>query len=179
MPDASDDQLMEAFRAGDEQAFEALYDRHAGAVAAFVRRMTGNKHTVEDLVQTTFLAMVRARGRYEPGTNVRAWLFTIAANAARDLMRRNKVRGVDPHAVPEREAAEPVVSDPAAVRLVESALAALPETQREAVLLHKFQGFSFQEIARILGITESTAKVRAHRGYQRLRNDLAALEEER
>jgi len=60
---------------------------------------------------------------------------------------------------------------------VEAALAQLPENQREAIVLHRFEGFSFKEIAELLGVTETAVKVRAHRGYERLRKLLASERE--
>lgn len=168
---------MEMFCRGDERAFDVLYARHADPVCAFLRRMVGQRELAEDLLQTTFLSMVRSRGRYQPGTSVRSWLFTIAANGARDALRRSRVRA----AVARQEGAgdahaDPVLPDPAAARALQEALDELPPDQREAVLLHKMHDLSFPEIAEILGISTSAAKVRAHRGYERLRSRLAPLE---
>jgi RNA polymerase sigma factor (sigma-70 family) len=175
---SEDDALMEQFCRGDEAAFETLYARHAPPVLGFLTRMVRDAALAEDLLQTTFLSFVRARGRYQPGTTVRAWVFAIAANAGRDALRRRKARreqlsdsGVPPEAV--ADVAPPV--DHAATRAVQDALMQLPVDQREAVVLHKMQELSFEEIASALGITAGAAKVRAHRGYQRLRTLLAPL----
>lgn len=168
---------MAAFCAGDERAFEALYARHAEPVHAFLRRMVGQRDLADDLLQTVFLSMVRSRGRYEPGTSVRSWLFTIAANAARDALRRARVRANEAVTLAADPAVfEPALPDPAAARIVESALLALSPDQREAVVLHKIHGLSFEEVASVLGIKLSAAKLRAHRGYERLREILASLQ---
>lgn len=174
-----DDELMRRFCAGDEAAFDVLYGRHADRLLAFLRRMVGQRELAEDLLQTTFLSMVRSRGRYQPGTRVSTWLFAIAANAARDALRRGRVRFVVPlESLAGREpVAETAESDPPAARAVQQALGELPPDQREAVLLHKMHGLSFPEIADALGISVSAAKVRAHRGYEKLRQRLAGLEE--
>lgn len=169
---------MERFVQGEEQAFSELFTRHAGRLQAALRRMVGP--AADDVLQTTFLSIVRARGRYERGAPFRPWLYTVAVNAARDHLRRN--RREEPHepgALPET-AAEPVpLPDPALTRTVEAALAQLPDNQREAIVLHRFEGFSFKEIAELLGVTETAVKVRAHRGYERLRTLLAAEREPR
>jgi RNA polymerase sigma-70 factor (ECF subfamily) len=175
---SSDDDLMRRFCRGDEAAFDMLHHRFAAAVLAYLTRMVRDSALAEDLLQATFLSFVRARGRYQEGTNVRAWIYAIATNAARDALRRRRARperltdtGAPPDAVGEPDAPR----DPAAARAVEDALASLPPDQREAVVLHKLQELSFEEIAAALGISEGAAKVRAHRGYQRLRQLLGPL----
>jgi RNA polymerase sigma factor (sigma-70 family) len=171
---------MEQFCRGDEGAFETLYARHAPPVLAFLTRMVRDAALAEDLLQTTFLSVVRARGRYQPGTAVRAWVFAIATNAGRDALRRRRARREDlsSTAVPVDEVAAPAPEqgDPPAARALAAALMKLPVEQREAVVLHKMQELSFDEIAAALGISVSAAKVRAHRGYHRLREMLAPLD---
>jgi RNA polymerase sigma-70 factor (ECF subfamily) len=174
---AEDDALMEQFCRGEEAAFESLYARHAPGVLAFLGRMVRDPALAEDLLQTTFLSVVRARGRYEPGTAVRAWIFAIAANAGRDALRRRRARHEDLGTeVPAEAAVQPApVSDPGAARAVQEALMKLPVDQREAVVLHKMLELSFEEVATTLGISAGAAKVRAHRGYVRLREMMAPL----
>ena len=177
--DPTDDQLMARFCAGDESAFNALYERHAPAVSAFLCRMVGRPDVAEDLMQTTFTSLVRSRGRYQMGANLRSWVFTIAANAARDSMRRDRIRtspSVAWNLAKDTEA--PVLRDPAAAKAIEAALGELPPGGREAVLLHKVNDLAFSEVGAILGISAAAARVRAHRAYQRLRVRLAFLREE-
>jgi RNA polymerase sigma-70 factor (ECF subfamily) len=174
-----DDALMEKFCRGDENAFELLYARYAPPVLAFLTRMVRDPALAEDLLQVTFLSVVRARGRYQPGTTVRAWVFAIAGNAGRDALRRRQARREDLSA--SAEVAAPAVTpadgpDPSAARMLQQALMQLPFEQREAVVLHKLHDLSFEEISKALGITVSAAKVRAHRGYHRLRELLGPLD---
>lgn len=172
---------MARFCAGDEEAFTKLYDRYAPQLEVFLRRFVRDPTLAEDLLQTTFLSFVRARGRYLPTAGVRAWIYSIAANAGRDALRRRGVRREEPldaHVInssPQNDA-ELAMSDPNVVRAIEQALQSLPVEQREAVLLHKLHGLSFPEVATALGTTVGAAKVRAHRGYQRLKVLLAAWE---
>jgi len=174
----SDDALMARFCRGDEAAFGVLYDRYAPQLEAFLRRLVRDQTLAEDLLQTTFLSFVRARGRYVSAAGLRAWIFSIAANAGRDALRRRGARREDALGpeISNIGGAVPVMSDPPMARAIDEALRQLPEEQREAVLLHKMHGLSFPEVATALGTTVGAAKVRAHRGYQRLKVLLAPLE---
>lgn len=186
--DDHDDTLMARFCAGDEQAFALLYDRYAPQLEIFLRRFVRDRSLAEDLLQTTFLSFVRARGRYLPSAGLRGWLYAIAANASRDALRRRGVRReeiLDENALSGEQSdataelstsGELSMRDPNVARAVEEALQKLPADQREAVMLHKLHGLSFPEVATALGTSVGAAKVRAHRGYQRLRILLAAWE---
>ncbi|MFN7130523.1 MAG: RNA polymerase sigma factor [Myxococcales bacterium] len=124
--------------------------------------------------------MVRARSRYLAGSRFSPWLYAIAVNAARDAGRR-KSRSPETltsdGALPDTRATAPMVADPGLEKRVAAALEQLPAAQREAVVLHRFHGLSFAEIAEALGTTIGAAKVRAHRGYEKLRALLAGVEE--
>ena len=174
----SDDALMVRFCRGDEAAFGVLYDRYAPQLEAFLRRLVRDQTLAEDLLQTTFLSFVRARGRYVATAGLRAWIFSIAANAGRDALRRRGARREEllSSQLGDLGGEAAAMSDPPLARAIEEALRQLPEDQREAVLLHKMHGLSFPEVASALGTTVGAAKVRAHRGYQRLRVLLAPLE---
>jgi RNA polymerase sigma-70 factor (ECF subfamily) len=172
---------MERFVQGDTRAFEALFDRYGPKVHGFVGRMVSDASMVDDLVQTTFLSVVRARGRYERGQRFAPWIFAIAANATRDALRRRQRRREvvgDDRSLAALAAPAPVEPDAERDRQVSAALSALPEPQREAVVLHWFHGLSFREIAASRGTTPGAVKVRAHRGYERLRLLLGNLAED-
>jgi RNA polymerase sigma-70 factor (ECF subfamily) len=169
---------MRRFCAGEEAAFVELYDKYAPEVLGFLTRLVRDPALAEDVLQTAFLSFVRARDRYQPAAGVRAWVFAIAANAGRDALRRRKSRREDLIGdEPLSRHPDPAVSsDPVMGHTLEVALAQLPEDQREAVLLHKLQGLSFPEIAAALGTTVGAARLRAHRGYQRLKQLLVNVE---
>jgi len=171
---------MVRFCNGDEAAFGLLYDRFAPELGILLRRFVRDQALAEDLLQTTFLSFVRARGRYVPSSGPRAWLFTIAANAARDALRRRSSRredAVPPEVLNNVEGQSAAQSDPQMAEALDTALQQLPADQRQAVLLHKLHGLSFPEVAAALGTSVGAAKVRAHRGYQRLRVLLAQWED--
>lgn len=168
--------LMERFLGGDGSAFDALFARHAARLHAYLRRMVGPT-TADDLTQTTFLSVVRSRDRFQRGARFRPWLYAIASNAARDHLRRARFEQPSDDGEPPEQAVETPLPDPPLKKAVHAALTQLPVQQREAILLHRFEGFSFSEIAETLGLSESAVKVRAHRGYVRLRLLLAHLGE--
>ncbi len=172
---------MERFVGGDVSAFEALFTRQAPILHGFLMRMVGDKATAEDLLQVTFMSVLRSKDRYAPGLPVAPWLTTIAANAARDTLRRGTIRKRSLDEVETMEsqqrATQPNV-DPGARKLLLQALEKLPTQQREAVVLHKVEGWSFEQIAERLEITATAARIRAHRGYERLRELLSELDRE-
>ncbi len=173
----SDETLMAEFCEGNMQAFDALFERYRQPIYAYLGRLVGRR-SAEDLTQATFLSVIRGRGRFRADARFRPWLFAIATNAARDLMRRGRVEELTPDgelpgfATAENGAPEP---DPGMEKAVHRALQQLPESQRLAITMHRFQNLSFAEIGEALGLSESAAKVRAHRGYERLRELLRGL----
>ncbi len=173
----TDEMLMERFRDGNPQAFEVLYRRHAAPLHGFLRRMVRSNAAASDLVQVAFLHVVKSRGRYAPGERFPPWLYSIAHNAARDYLRlahhRHESAEEDDSPEPVSDAESVQGADPAEVQALKRALDDLPAAYREAVVLHQIEGMSFPEIAKVVGSTTGAVKVRAHRGYTRLR---AALE---
>jgi RNA polymerase sigma factor (sigma-70 family) len=173
MQSPSDEELMERFQDGDSRALDALFDRHASGVHAFLARMVQDRALADDLLQTTFLSVVRSADRYQRGLKVAPWLLTIAGNAARDTLRRKRLQvevmsDEEDGSLPEA-GVEPAMSDPGQRRRIEQAFAKLPAQQRECVVLHKLEGLSFEQISQMLDISETAARIRAHRGYERLR----------
>ena len=171
---------MTRFCQGDARAFDALFSRYHRAVHAYVLRMVGSRAAAEDLTQATFLSLVRARGRFLAGHRFKPWLYAIATNAARDTLRRRKPEELTEEGeLPAGAVAENAgPRDAGLERRVHQALARLPEAQREAILMHRFEGLSFGEIAEALSLSESAVKVRAHRGYEKLRELLVDLKGE-
>jgi RNA polymerase sigma factor (sigma-70 family) len=165
----TDEALMELFRRGDERAFETLFERHGEPLRGMLVRLTGSRVLAADLAQATFCSVVRSRGRFVPGSKFRPWIFAIAMNALRDHQRRAGRELLTSAGTLPEEPYETTFRDTGLEREVRDALEQLPPQQREAVVLHRFEGFAFSEIAQMVGLTESAVKVRAHRGYERLR----------
>ncbi len=172
--DDADDELAARAQAGDRQAFELLVRRHQERVFRFVLRMLGSRDEAMDLTQDSFLKAWNALPGWRPEARFATWLFQIARNAARDLLRRRqRVEFVPLDADVSGETAGDQ-SDPAPspeqrlagrqrLGLLERALAALPAEQREILLLRELEDMSYAEIAATLDINEGTVKSRLAR----------------
>jgi RNA polymerase sigma-70 factor (ECF subfamily) len=155
-----------------DDTFEAEALPHMRSLYGTAYRLTRNAHDAEDLVQETFLRAYRSFGRYQPGTNIRAWLYTILHRARTDALRR---RGRSPETV-ELAGEGPGVAggqdSAAAGRDVARALEELPEPFRTAVVLRDLEEFTYEEIAAIAEVPIGTVMSRIHRGRALLRTAL-------
>ena len=177
--DETDEGLMRRFCDGDAAAFDTLFERYAAPLHGYLWRLLGDRALVDDLTQATFLSLVRARGRFREGSRFRPWLYAIATNAARDHARRAHERLTATGELPTDLASEEApVQDAPLQAAVQRALAQLPESWRTVVVMHRFEELPFAEIAEALGTTEGAVKVRAHRGYERLRELLGGVYKE-
>lgn len=167
--------LMAAYQAGDEGAFEGLYEELAGPVQSFLRSLTRNESRADDLLQETFFHVHRARQTYDPSRSARAWVYAIAHNVFLMSCRSEKRRGRHEELAEDELPDVPVppeVESLATRDAVRKALARLSIDRREAVILHHVQGLSFQEVGAVLGITAMAAKLRSHRAMGELREFL-------
>lgn len=151
-----DDTLMQRTAAGDEEAFRLLVARWEQPVYAFLKHMLGSPDEAQDLAQDTFLKVYDQARHYRPDGRFRSWLLRIAGNNARSVLRRRKILrwvGFDlvqhdraaPGDDPARELERREEQD-----RVRAAVAGLPERQRQAVVLQRFQGCRYAEIAEIM-----------------------------
>ncbi|RJO71886.1 MAG: RNA polymerase sigma factor [Myxococcales bacterium] len=173
--DRTDEALMAAYVAGDSEAFDELFARYAPILLRVMRRQLPREADAHDLVQETFLQLHRARHDFKLDARLKPWLFTIAINLKREHFRRQKRRPETPLDLetghePSVEAHDIEHDDEA--RRVQEALGRLNDDQREVITLHWMEGFSFPEIAAMVGASLSAVKVRAHRGYEKLKQYL-------
>jgi len=170
---------MTAYADGDLRAFDALFARMAPRVHAFFLRGLGDRSVANDLLQTTFLKLHRSRALYIRGAPFRPWLFSLAARVRIDeLRRRMRVPAMVGHEALDDMVAPFVTFEPGddeQARLVREALSKLPHGQRIVIELHRFEGMTFGEIGKVLGVAETAARVRAFRGYETLRKTLRSL----
>jgi RNA polymerase sigma-70 factor (ECF subfamily) len=178
-------------KAGDEQSFELLLRKYRTPLVNFLYRMVRNTAVAEDLAQEVFLRVYRARQEYAPSAKFTTWMFRIATNLALNSVRDNRHRRMElsmdqpvdtgedeqrPLDVPDRA---PSVEQEMVARcraeLILKAIRALPEKQRAAVLLHKYQELDYDEIAGVLECSESALKSLLFRAYETLRVELAPL----
>jgi RNA polymerase sigma-70 factor (ECF subfamily) len=182
-----DAQLMLRVRDGDETSFALLLERHRAPVVHFLFRMVRNQAVSEELAQEVFFRVYKSRGSYEPTAKFTTWLFRIATHLALNSIRDGKkVQGhvsLDED-LPDgraREVAdrartvEQSMVDEVRKREVQSAIEALPEKQRAAVLLHKYEGLGYAQISKVLECSESATKSLLFRAYETLRVRLVHL----
>jgi RNA polymerase sigma factor (sigma-70 family) len=162
----------------DPQAFGALYDRHVTAILRYLHRRTDSAETAADLCAETFAAAFVQRSRFrDTGTTARPWLYAIARNQLGHYLRRRRVSdryrrrlGIEPLALSphELERVEELV-DAAPYRAeIRAALAQLPASLADAVVLRVGEDLAYAEVAARLGCSEGAARVRVSRGLDRL-----------
>ncbi len=176
---AADEHLMSRLAEGDMGALGDLVRRHQQAVAAFAFRMLGRRDAADDVVQEAFLHVHRAARRYQPNAKFTTWLYSIVVNLCRDAGRRTRraPAQLSEEAAPgSAPPADPIETQERAER-VRSAVGALPDRQRTAVLLHRYQGLSHREVAQATGWSESAVESLIVRAYATLRLELADLKE--
>ncbi len=178
-------------QAGDAASFELLLQKYRTPLVNFLYRMVRDREVAEDLAQEVFLRVYRARKKYAPNAKFTTWLFRIATNLALNTLRDSRFRqkevsldqrgdsgesGQPALEIPDRRpgADELLVSRDRA-EIIRRAIFALPEKQRAAVLLHKYQELDYDAIARILDCSESALKSLLFRAYETLRVQLAPL----
>jgi len=163
---------------GDEESFRILVERWERPVFAFLERMTGSTEEALDLSQEVFVRVFRKARRYTPNGRFRSWIFRIAGNLARSLLRRRKIlRWVrfDPrrHERPATgEGPEAQYEQKMLRKAVREAIARLPERQRRALLMRRYEGMSYQEIALSLGTTVPAVESLLQRALRVLREEL-------
>ncbi len=171
----------ETGRSPEVALFEEMVTTHLDALYRTALRLTGRPQDAEDLVQETYLRAWRSLHTYKPGTNPKAWLFRILHNARIDRYRAStravqtvdEIEGQDPAFV-VNETPESLVLAGVMEPEVRQALMELPEVFRSCVILADLEGFSYQEIADILGIPRGTVMSRLFRGRRGMRKALAA-----
>ncbi len=173
--------LMIRYQGGSLEAFQEIYAQLAPAVRRYLSHLAGASEIADDLLQETFLQMHRSRAAYNPKYAVRPWAFGLARNVF--LMNRRAARQwAKVHESREDLPEFPVL--PEADRLgsqeeIRRCVANLGPDQAEALLLHHEWGFSFEEIAGMLGISAAAARARASRGMTDLRLALSSLQKAR
>lgn len=173
----TDEALLAAFLDGDETSFTLIVRRYQGDLFQFVARFVGDSATAEDVVQDTFVQVHHSAAGFDPQRRFRPWLFTIAANKARDYLRsrgrRKEVALMSTNDDDESNGVLAVLSDdgPSPVERLHAAeqadrvravVAELPDHLREVLLLGYYQRLPYKEIADILDIPLGTVKSRLH-----------------
>ncbi|RLD14502.1 RNA polymerase subunit sigma-24 [candidate division KSB1 bacterium] len=182
----TDEELIARFQQGDNYAFDLLVKRYKEPLLNFVYRFVGEREEAEDIVQETFLRLFKNKHYYREIAKFSTWIYTIAGNLAKTELRRRKRRKLlsisnfmssdkdydipDEDSNPEREA-NTVITD----KIIQKAIDKLSPKFKQVILLRDVQGFSYEEIAEIVGIPLGTVKSRVNRARLKLQEDLQQL----
>jgi RNA polymerase sigma-70 factor, ECF subfamily len=182
-----DAELMLRVKDGDGTSFTVLLEKHRISVIHFLYRMVQDQPVSEELAQEVFLRVYRSRETYEPTAKFTTWLFRIATHLALNWLRDEKneraqarldetVEDGPVREVPDRApSVEHRMVHQVKVEEVRRAVAALPDKQRAAVLMHKYQEMEYSQIAKVLSCSESAVKSLLFRAYETLRVRLAHM----
>ncbi len=187
LDDGSDAAVMLRVRDGDESGFGYLVEKYRRQIIHYMFRMTANQAVAEELAQEVFLRVYRSRASYRAEAKFSTWLYRIATNLgvnyARDhrheraaasvyLDQPDAETGSTPDIPDARRTAEQDMLRDERLRGIRAEVMALPERQREAVLMHKYQEMDYREIGAVLQLSESATKSLLFRAYQTLRERL-------
>jgi len=183
----SDAEIMLRVRAGDDAGFNFLIEKYRKPIINFMYRMVHNQAVAEELAQEVFLRVYRSRETYRAEAKFTTWLYRIATNLgvnhARDTRHERAAQnvyldqpdpetGTTPDVADARPGAEDELVRDERMRAIRKHVMALPERQRTAVLMHKYQGLDYKEIGAVLRLSESATKSLLFRAYQTLRERL-------
>jgi RNA polymerase sigma-70 factor, ECF subfamily len=183
----SDIEVMLRVKTGDESAFAYLVQKYRRPMVGFMYRLCHNPSTAEELAQEVFLRVYRSRTTYEPSAKFTTWLYRIATNLAVNHARdtrherpENTVRldepdqetGTTPDLADDTLSAEEQILKRERLAAIRNVVNALPERQRMAVIMHKYQQMDYREIAGVLKLSESATKSLLFRAYETLREQL-------
>lgn len=180
-----DNELMKRVAKGDDEAFKLLFERHNRLAWSVIYRQLGNVAAAEDLVQEAFLRVYRAAPQYEPSAKFSTWLFTVVTNLCLNYKRdraRDRLRLVGSeedeqgNALDQLAAVEPDEHEQddrqKRTQAVKDAIAGLPENQRMALILSRYEEKSYEEVAEILGVTVAAVKSLTSRARTTLKEKL-------
>ena len=183
MEQRSDEELLAGSTKGHKGDFKLLLERYEGELFNFLYHTTGDRQTAEDLFQDTFLQVFSNVERFREGAKFRPWVYTIAANLARDEMRRRRRRrsmSLDGEVRPGEEtrlgelvdshSADPAreVASQETTALANEMINALPANLREVVVLYFYNDMKYQEISEALGLPMGTVKSRLYRAIREM-----------
>ena len=178
MKHLSDQELMRIVQAGDFSPASEIYDRYSSRIYNFAYRFLKNSEAAEDATQEVFVKMLKHANQFHGDAKLSTWLFSITANWCRDYLRKadNKTKEAEDVLVtlpaPAELSPERTLEKRENERRIQKALTALTPEQREAILLSRFQGLSYAEIAQISGCSEGAVKTRVFRAMETLKKAL-------
>ncbi len=179
MDERSDNELMLLLRGESREALGTLFARHHRSVYALCYRMTGDTAVADDLAQESFLRLLRYKENFDGRSLFTTWLYRVVRNLCLDhLSRRKRERRMQERLSLETEDGDVDGAPDDRVELLERALYALDPDKREVIVLSRFQGLNYREIAQVLECSVGAVKTRAHRALRELRAAFQKLEQE-
>jgi len=178
MKHLNDQELMRIVQSGDYSPASEIYDRYSGRIYNFAFRFLKNSEAAEDATQEVFVKMLKHANQFHGDAKLSTWLFSITANWCRDYLRKadNKSKESDDVLIslpaPSELAPDRNLERRESERRVQRALQSLTAEQREAILLSRYQGLSYAEIAQIAGCSEGAVKTRVFRAMETLKKIL-------
>lgn len=187
LPTVSDADVMLRVKAGDDAAFEYLVQKYRRPMVSYMYRMCHNAAAAEELAQEVFLRVYRSRGNYTPSAKFTTWLYRIATNLAVNHARDSRHERAEVSVSidePDQETgltldlpdgsltAEEAILRRERMAAIRQKVQGLPERQRTAVLMHKYQQMDYHQIAEVLKLSESATKSLLFRAYETLRVQL-------
>lgn len=178
MKHLNDQELMRLVQAGDFSPASEIYDRYSGRIYNFALRFLKNAEAAEDATQEVFVKMMKHANQFQGDAKLSTWLFSITANWCRDYLRKadNKAKEAEDVLVtlpaPSELSPDRTLEQRENEEMIKRALQALTPEQREAILLSRYQGLSYAEIAQISGCSEGAVKTRVFRAMETLKKAL-------
>ena len=176
--DITDHQLMSGLAQGQLRALDCLIGRYQQKVFALAYRILRDWHSAEDVTQETFIRLHNAAPRYKPDAKLITFLYPIVLNLCRDMQRkagRTMQSELPLESLPDSDSPESIAIKNETVTAVAQAVASLPLRQKTALLLHRFDGLSYSEVAQIMNISRSAAESLLVRAYASLRQSLIKI----
>jgi len=185
-----DGELLRRIAAEDLGAFKTLVDRYQNKVVGFCSRLLSHPQNAEDVAQDVFFQVYRSSGTFRHDCGVSTWIYRIAVNRCRNFSRDNRKfgpwgelrRGLDNEVSSGPGFVAPEGDDPASAwtvnetrEIIRKAVASLPEKQKAMLILSKFEGHSYQEIAEIMYVSVASVESCLHRAKLNLQKELAPL----
>ena len=178
MKHLNDQELMRIVQSGDYSPASEIYDRYSGRIYNFAFRFLKNSEAAEDATQEVFVKMMKHANQFHGDAKLSTWLFSITANWCRDYLRKADNKSKESEDVlislpaPSELAPDRNLERRESERRVQRALQSLTAEQREAILLSRYQGLSYAEIAQIAGCSEGAVKTRVFRAMETLKKIL-------
>ncbi|NTW72840.1 MAG: sigma-70 family RNA polymerase sigma factor [Eubacteriaceae bacterium] len=176
--DIFEEKFISDLKKGDKDAFNTVMNTYGTKVYNLIAGITSDREEAKDLTQETFIKVYNNLDRFNGNSSLYTWIYSIAANCARDYLRKKKdtisIEEVY-HLRADHDDPQKNSQEKEELRLIISAVRKLDGEQKEAVILRDIMGFSYEEISQILQLTMGTVKSRIARGRYKLRENLAEL----